>query len=241
MAADLLGIGSEQLAVMRAAPVPFIGAVSVVSTGIFGLMAFLYGETFKKRQRAIEDRDREIADLTKQLAGRDIRIKALEGEVASLKAERRDQRPEPEHPMAITFHGAGPDPIAPENLKLIDLRKAVAARRLNDVQKVSIPLSLVGVTGRLDLITASNADLPDGLRDDLREAFRDAGWRVETMTSISADPSRAGLQLVVSDPENLTEVETRVHEALFGAQIPHDLIRSNKSVEAEIRIVKRAL
>lgn len=185
-----------------------------------------------------KERARQIDDLTSQL-------KKAQTELGKRGVEDFEINLIPINAGRIAEHkwygGGEIQPINPQNLRLIDLQKAVAARRLTSNQKAAISQSLAdGPTGRLDIITASNADQPDGLRDDLQQAFRDVGWRVETMNSLRTDPSRAGLQLVVSDPANLNEFETRVHEALFGANLPHDLIRAHKSVEAQIRIVPQA-
>lgn len=201
----------------------------------------------------VKDRDKLIKDLEEEGIDRFSQVMILTDE---LKQARADLEAANSKSIAVEFVDGEANPFAkkfdfsgvegsrakkPAGAKrnLFDLQKAIEPRRLNDDQKAAIKLSLKGLGARISIVTAMNADDANGLRDDLREAFGAAGWKVETLTSMSTYPSRAGLELVVNNPQGLTAMETRLHEALFAADLPHDLIRATTMAEAELRIVKR--
>lgn len=192
----------------------------------------------------VKDRDEQIKAQDDAATDRDMQLMLLTDELRDAKSKSAPA-PRP----ALRFYGGGeavpikpaksfePGKDVPVHFLLDQMDSAFGPRRLNVGQKSSIPLSLAGVKGRVQIIATIGAVGADGLCDDLRRVFVAAGWLVETSKSRRPGASRAGLILGVGDPDNLTVIETRVIEALVAADLPHDVIRSASKADVQIRIV----
>jgi hypothetical protein len=194
---ELINKFAAQVAVIRAAPYPFILAVAIAAGAIWGIVGYAYSTILASKNAQLELADRQLNEYKAKLsvASPDeakSKIDALISEVAALRAQLQGRRLTPE-----------------QNSKIVEYGRPPQGKHL-----------------KIQIVRDMGASEGGAYANDFMTAFREAGGEVSYGSILFGAPAPSGVAIFVVDQSKTSQAEAIATDALRRAQVQFDILQA---------------